>query len=109
MDVGDGCRLDASRGSHLRALATETAGKLDVFGLDGDTLCVDGAKVGVFKEGDEVSLNGFLERTDGRGLEAEIGLEVLCDLTDQALEGKFADQELGRLLVATDLTESNGT
>ena len=50
---------------HLRALATETTSQLDVLGLDGDTLGVDGAKVGIFKEGDEVGLNRFLEGTDG--------------------------------------------
>jgi len=33
---------------------------------------VDGAQVGVLEEGDEVSLDGFLEGTDGRALEAEI-------------------------------------
>jgi len=82
---------------------------LDVLALDGDTLGVDGAKVGVFKEGDEVSLNGLLESADGRGLEAEVALEVLGDLTDETLEGELADQELGRLLVATDLTKSDGT
>ena len=32
---------------HLGALASETAGKLDVLGLDGDTASVDGAQVGV--------------------------------------------------------------
>jgi hypothetical protein len=93
----------------LRALATETTGKLDVLGLDGDTLGVDGAQVGVLEEGDEVSLNGLLESTDGGGLEAEIGLEVLGDLTNQTLEGELADQKLSGLLVATDLTESDGT
>ena len=50
---------------HLRALATETTSQLDVLGLNGDTLGVDGAEIGVFKEGDEVGLNGFLEGTDG--------------------------------------------
>lgn len=70
---------------------------------------MDGAQVGVLEERDEVSLNGLLESTDGRGLEAEIGLEILGDLTDQTLEGELADQELGGLLVATDLTESDGT
>ena len=57
----------------------------------------------------EVSLDGFLEGTNGRGLESEIGLEVLCDFPDEALEGELADQELGRFLVATDFTESDGT
>lgn len=70
---------------------------------------MDGAKVGVFEQGDKVSLDGFLECTNGGRLEAQVGLEVLGDFTDQTLEGKFADQELGRFLVATDLTESDGT
>ena len=93
----------------LRALATETARKLDVLGLDGDTLGVDGAEVGVLEERDEVGLDGFLQGTDGGALEAEVTLEVLGNLTDQALEGELADQELRRLLVATDFTESDGT
>ena len=70
---------------------------------------MDGAEVGVLEEGDEVSLNGLLERTDGGALEAEVGLEVLSDLTDKTLEWQLADEELSRLLVATDLTESDGT
>jgi histone H3 len=94
---------------HLRALATEAAGQLDVLGLDSDTLGVDGAQVGVLEQGDEISLDGLLEGTDGGGLEAEVGLEVLGDLTDQTLEGELADEQLSGLLVATDLTESDGT
>lgn len=69
---------------------------------------MDGAQVGVLEEGDEVGLNGLLEGADGRALEAEVGLEVLGDLTNQALEWQLADQELRRLLVATDLPESDG-
>ncbi|CAN9205967.1 unnamed protein product [Alternaria alternata] len=70
---------------------------LDVLALDGDTLGVDGAEVGVLEERDEVGLGG--------GLETEIGLEVLGNLTDKTLKGQFADEEFSRLLVATDLTE----
>lgn len=50
--------------------------------LDGDTLGVDGAQVGVLEEGDEVRLDRLLQGTDGGRLEAEVGLEVLGDLTD---------------------------
>ena len=82
---------------------------MDVLGLDGDTLGVDSAEVGVLEEGDEVSFNGLLESTDGRALEAEIGLEILSDFTNETLEGELSDQELSRFLVATDLTESDGT
>jgi len=77
--------------------------------LDGDTLGVDGAQVGVLEEGDEVSLNGLLKSTNGGRLEAEVGLEVLSDLTDETLEGELSDEELGRLLVTTDLTESDSS
>jgi len=76
---------------------------------DGDTLGVDGAKVGVLEKRDEISLNGLLKSTDGRRLEAKVALEVLGDFTNETLEWELADEELGRLLVATDLTESDGT
>ncbi len=67
---------------NLVALTAEATGKLDVLGLDGDTLGVDGAQVGVLEEGDEVRLDGLLEGTDGGGLEAKIALKVLCNLTN---------------------------
>jgi len=82
---------------------------LDVLALDGNTLGVDSAQVGVLEEGDEVSLNGLLKSTDGGRLEAEVRLEVLCDLTNKTLEGELADEQLGGLLVTTDLTESDGS
>ena len=70
---------------------------------------MDGAKVGVLKERDEVSLDGFLKSANGRALEAEIGFEVLSNLTNETLERELADKKLGGLLVTTDLTESDGT
>jgi histone H3 len=91
------------------ALTTEAASELEVLGLDGDTLGVDGSKVGVLEERDEVSLGRLLEGEDGRRLEAEVGLEVLSNLTNKTLEGELADEELSRLLVATNLTKSDGT
>ena len=78
------------------------------YGLDGDTLGVDGAEVGVLEKRDEVRFNRLLERADGGRLESEVRLEVLGDLANEALEGKLPDKELGRLLVATNLTESDG-
>ena len=93
----------------LGTLTADSAGKLDVLGHDGDTLGVDGAQVGVFEESYEVGFGSFLEGHDSRALETEIGFEVLGDFTDQALEGKLADEELSALLVTTDLTESHGT
>lgn len=41
------------------------------------------------------------------GLKAEVGLEVLRYLANQTLEWKFADQQLGTLLILADFTERN--
>jgi len=98
---------DVGRSRCLGTLATDPAGQLDVLGHDGDTLGVDGAQVGVLEESDQVGLAGLLEGHDGGALESEVGLEVLGDLTDQTLEWQLADEELGALLVPTDLSESH--
>ncbi len=50
-----------------------------------------------------------LQSTDGSALETQIGLEVLGDLTNEALERELADEQLGGLLVATNLAEGDGT
>jgi hypothetical protein len=89
-------------------LSPDAARELDVLGHDGDALGVDGAQVSVLKEPHEVGLGGLLQRRDGGGLEAEIGLEVLRDLTDEALEGQLADEQLRALLVLTNLPERDG-
>ena len=93
----------------LSALATDATGKLDVLCHDGHTLGVDGAQVGVLEEADQVGLGCLLESQDGGGLEAKVGLEVLGDLTHQTLEWELADQQLGGLLVATDLAQGHGS
>ena len=96
------------RGS-LSSLSTDPPGQLDVLGHDGHTLGVDGAQVGVLKETNEVSLASLLEGHDSRGLEPEVSLEVLGDLSHQTLEGQLADEELSGLLVSPDLTESHSS
>jgi len=93
----------------LGAFATDTASQLDVLWHDGDTFGVDGAQVSVLEETDKVGFAGFLEGHDGGALESQLCLEVLGDFSDQTLEGQLSDEELGALLVATDLTESDGT
>ena len=100
--------LLSCRSRHLRALTTDAAGKVDVLGHDGDTLGVDGAQVGVLEQTDDVGLSSLLKGEDGRGLEAEIALEVLGDFANEALEGKLPEEELSGLLELADLTKSHG-
>ena len=100
------CRWGAN---NLSTFSTDAASELDVLGHDGNPLGVDGAQVGVLEKSYQVSFRGFLKGHDGRGLETEVGLEVLSDFTDQTLERELPDEELSALLVTTDFTESNGT
>ena len=93
----------------LSTLSADTAGQLDVLRHDGNALGVDGAKVGILEKTNEVSLGSLLQGHDGGALEAEVGLEVLSDLTDKTLEWELADEKLGRLLVTPDLTKSHGS
>ena len=70
---------------------------------------MDSAQVGVFEERDKVSFDRLLESTDGGRLESQVRLEILCNFTNQTLEWELSDEELGRLLVTTDFTESDGS
>ena len=70
---------------------------------------MNGTKVGIFEETYEVGFSSFLEGQHGTRLEAEFFLEIVGDLTNESLEGEFADQKFGGLLVFSDLTESYGS
>jgi hypothetical protein len=59
--------MKGEKTSSLGSLSSESTSELEVFGLDGDSLGVDGAQVGVLEERDEVCLRGFLESHDGAG------------------------------------------
>jgi len=94
---------------HLRPFTPQTTSKGEIFRLNGYTFGVDGSQVSVFKEGDEVSFGGLLERHDGRRLEPQISLEVLSDFTNEPLEWELSDKELSRLLVTSNFTKSNSS
>jgi hypothetical protein len=89
----------------LGAFTAEAASERQILGLDGDPLGVNGGQVGVLEKRDEVGLAGLLKSQHSRGLETEVGLEVLSDFSDEPLERQLADQELSGLLVPSDFTE----
>ena len=60
-------------------------------------------KISVLKETDEVSFASFLQGHDSGTLEPQVGLEVLGDLANQALEGELADEQLRGFLVPEKL------
>ena len=70
---------------------------------------MDGSKVGVLEQTNEVSLGGLLKSQNSAGLEAEISLEILSNLSDETLERELSDQELSALLIPSDLSQSDST
>jgi len=69
---------------------------------------MDGAKVSVLEETNEVGLGGFLEGEDSGALETEVVLVLSSDLTHESLEWELADEELSALLESADFAEGNG-
>ena len=70
---------------------------------------MDGAEVGVLEESNHVGLSSLLKGKDGGGLESEVSLEVGSDFSDESLERKLSDKELGGFLILSDHSEGDGS
>ena len=70
---------------------------------------MDGAKVGILEEADEVGFGGFLKGSDSAGLEPEVTTETGGDFSNEPLEWELPDEEVGALLVLPDFSEGDGT
>ena len=88
--------------------SSDSLGQLDVLRHDRDPLGVDSAQVGVLEKTNQVRFASLLQSLDGVALEAKVRFEILRDLANEALEGQFADEKFGGLLVSADLPQSNG-
>ncbi len=80
------CHANVGPTRFLSTFASDTAGKLDVLGHDRHTLGVDGAQVRILEQPDQVGLGGFLQRQYSVTLKAQVGSEILRNLSDEALE-----------------------
>jgi len=98
---------DAAR-DDLGAFASNTTGELNILGHDRDSLGVNRAQIRVLEKTHQISLRRFLKSSDGGRLEPQVGFKILSNFPNEPLEGKFADQQLRRLLVPSDFSESDG-
>ena len=65
------------------------------------------AQVGVLEKSDEVGLCRLMQRKNRVGLETNVFLEILRNLSHQTLKGFFADEQFRGLLVTANFTKSN--
>lgn len=96
-----------SRVGDLCALASDASSELNVLGHDGHSLGVNGTEIRVLKETDEVGFGGFLKGGNGGGLEPEVGLVVLGNLSNESLEGELSNEQLSGLLVSSNLSKGD--
>jgi len=95
--------------NRLSAFSSNSASELDVLRHDGHALGVNRAQVGVLEKTHQISLGRLLQRSNGCRLEPQIGLEVLRDFSHKTLERELADEQLSRLLVPSDFSQSDGS
>ncbi len=78
---------------HSSSVSSNSLSELHVLWHDGNSLGMDGAKVGVFEKTNHVCLGGLLKSKDGGRLESKVGLEVGSDFSNESLERKLSDEE----------------
>ena len=70
---------------------------------------MDSCQVGVLEESHKISLSCLLESQHSTGLEAQVSLEILGNFTYQPLERQLPDEQLGGLLVLSDLAKGHSS
>lgn len=90
-------------------LSSDSSSELDVSDHDGNSSGVDGAKVGVLEKSDQVGLDGFLQSVDGGALESEVLSDLSSDGSDDSLERKLSQKQVGALLVLSDFSDGDGS
>ena len=91
---------------HLGPFTTNTTSQLNVLWHDGDPLSVDGAQICIFEKTNQVCFRSFLQSSNSCRLESQVSFEILCNFTNQSLEGQFSNKQLSGLLVSPNFTES---
>ena len=79
----------------LGTLSTDTTSKLNILRHDSHTLRMNSAQVSILKQSNKIRLTRLLQRQNGSRLKPQISLEILRNLTYEALEGRLADQQVG--------------
>ena len=89
-------------------ISSNSVRELHVLFVQGHSLGVDAAKVGVLKHAHHVGFGGFLKGGQGVGGESEVGVDDLCNLADKSREWRSREDELVSLLVLLDLSKGHG-
>ena len=89
---------------HWEFPSPKPAGKPYVLNLYCNTFGVYSAVIRILKKVNKIKLDRFLKCADRCALETQITLEVLGDLTNESLEWKLSNKQLGTLRSGANTT-----
>lgn len=101
--------LKTLRAVLVDAFSSDSSSQLHVSNHDGDSPCVNGTLVSVFKETYKVGFRCLLQSQQRAGLEPTVRHESMCDVFDQSLERELSHKKISALLILPDLSEGNCT
>lgn len=82
-------------GGGSEAVSPDSLGELQVPAHYSDSPGMDGAKISILEQRDQVCLCGFLQCQYCLALEPNLLLEISGNIPHQSLEGQFTDEKLG--------------
>ncbi len=91
----------------MEALSADSASKVQVLLHHGDSIGVDGTKVGILKQTSDVALGSFLKGDKSGALEAELGVDTIRYCANKALERSPRKHELDRFLVSLNFSDGD--
>ncbi len=91
----------------VHQLTPDPPGKMKILAHDCDSTGVESTEVNVLEKSYKVGLRGLLKGEESRGLEAEFGVVLPGELTDESLEGKSLHESVGALLEAPNVSKSD--
>ena len=87
--------------------SSNSSGQLNILGHDGDSSCMNGTQVGIFKKTNQVGFRCFLQSQNSGTLESEFGFVFVGNISNQSLEGEFSNKQFGALLVFSNFSKSD--
>ena len=89
--------------------SSDPASQIHVFLHHSDPLRMNGAKLRILEESDQVGLRGLLKGKNSLRLESQLGTDHVGYFTKKTLEWCFLDEEFTAFLVPLDLAQSDST
>ena len=91
----------------LFSFAADPPCQLHVLDHDSNPICMDSAKICIFKKSHQVSLACFLQGHQSGALKTQIWHVIMGDTAHKPLKGELLDEQVSTLLIPPNLPQSH--